>query len=91
MKTFEELGGFEILKKITKSFYDKVYADPWMGLYFKEVKQEHIENQQVDFFRQSICDDKRQMRTQRTLDKKFFLVLDFLLNGNKFFSFTEEI
>lgn len=48
-KTFEELGGREILEKVSKIFYDKVYDDNWIGEYFKEVKQEIIEEQQVDF------------------------------------------
>ena len=46
---FEELGGRPQLMKIVKHFYDKVYAHPWLGLYFKNTPQEHIENQQADF------------------------------------------
>ncbi len=48
-KKFQKLGGREMLEKISKIFYDKVYDHPWIGLYFKEVKQEIIEEQQVDF------------------------------------------
>lgn len=47
--SFEDLGGKIMLEKISKSFYDKVYADSWIGLYFKDVPQNVIESQQVDF------------------------------------------
>ena len=49
MKTFEELGGRKILEKGTKLFYGKVYAHPWLGRFFKDVPQEIIEGQQIDF------------------------------------------
>lgn len=52
--TFEELGGRAILEKVSKAFYDKVYEHPWIGQYFKEVKQEVIEEQQVDFMTASL-------------------------------------
>lgn len=48
-KTFEELGGREMLEKVSKIFYDKVYDDAWIGQYFADIKQEVIEEQQVDF------------------------------------------
>ena len=43
-----------MLRKISKVFYDKVYAHPWIGKYFAEVKQEVIEAQQVDFMAQAL-------------------------------------
>lgn len=46
---FEQMGGREVLIKINKVFYDKVYAHPWLKLYFQEIPQQHIEDQQVDF------------------------------------------
>ena len=46
---FERIGGRKQLIKINKAFYDKVYTHPWLKLYFLEIPQEHIENQQVDF------------------------------------------
>lgn len=46
---FERIGGRPIISRVTKIFYDKVYADPWIGKYFAEIPQEHIENQQTDF------------------------------------------
>lgn len=47
--TIEQLGGREILEKVMKEFYDRVYEHPWLGLYFQHVEQEVIEKQQVDF------------------------------------------
>lgn len=52
--TLEELGGRPILEKVSKAFYDKVYEHPWIGQYFKEVSQEVIESQQVDFMTASL-------------------------------------
>lgn len=46
---FEQIGGKAILQRVAKRFYDKVYAHPWLKLYFIHTKQEIIESQQVDF------------------------------------------
>ncbi len=46
---YEQVGEKQYLKKVAKRFYDKVYAHPWLKLYFKNTRQEVIENQQVDF------------------------------------------
>jgi truncated hemoglobin YjbI len=46
---FEKCGGKPALERIIKKFYDKVYAHPWLGYYFKNIKQSIIESQQVDF------------------------------------------
>jgi truncated hemoglobin YjbI len=46
---FDAMGGRGMLIKVSKIFYDKIYADPWIGQYFKEVPQDRIESQQVDF------------------------------------------
>lgn len=46
---YERLGGTPVLKRVHKIFYDKVYKHPWIGEYFKDVKQDLIENQQTDF------------------------------------------
>lgn len=46
---FEMIGGREVIQKVTKIFYDKVYCHPWIGQYFKNIPQQHIENQQTDF------------------------------------------
>jgi hemoglobin len=54
MTLFDEIGGVETLKRVNKVFYDKVYAHPWLGQYFKQMPQEDIEKQQTDFIAQSI-------------------------------------
>ena len=46
---FENMGGKSMLEKISKIFYDKIYEDSWLKLYFAEIPQEHIERQQVAF------------------------------------------
>jgi hemoglobin len=53
-KSYEELGGRDILEKMAKNFYDKVYEHPWLGQFFCSVKQEIIEAQQVDFLQGSL-------------------------------------
>lgn len=54
MQIFEQIGGWEMLRKINKIFYDKIYAHPWMRLYFEKIDQKHIENQQTDFMAQAM-------------------------------------
>jgi len=49
LSKFEELGGKQMLQKVAKLFYDKVYEHKWIGQYFQAVSQEIIESQQVDF------------------------------------------
>ena len=51
---YDLLGGRPTLDKVHKIFYDKIYADPWIGQYFKEIKQEIIEVQQSDFMAQAM-------------------------------------
>ncbi|MCA9002534.1 MAG: group 1 truncated hemoglobin, partial [Planctomycetes bacterium] len=46
---FDRLGGRATLERVHKVFYDKVYADPWLGQYFDGVVQKHIEDAQTDF------------------------------------------
>jgi truncated hemoglobin YjbI len=57
-KTFHELGGREILMRVSKVFYDKVYAHPWIGKYFADVPQDVIEIQQVDFLQGALGGEK---------------------------------
>ena len=54
IESFEQLGGRAIIARIASSFYDKVYAHPWLGKFFAEVPQDVIESQQVDFMQQSL-------------------------------------
>lgn len=49
MSLFDDIGGRPYLTKVVKRFYDKVYAHPWLKLYFQSTPQTHIENQQIDF------------------------------------------
>ncbi len=49
LEKFEKMGGRDSLIKINKTFYDKVYEHPWLKHSFKEIPQQHIEDQQIDF------------------------------------------
>ncbi|MDB9787033.1 group 1 truncated hemoglobin [Bacteriovoracaceae bacterium] len=55
---FEKNGGRSILVSFAKKFYDKIYDDPWIGLYFKDVDQTRIELQQVDFLQGALGGEK---------------------------------
>lgn len=48
-KLFDRIGGRATLDRVHKLFYDKIYAHPWIGQYFKGIDQKHIESQQGDF------------------------------------------
>jgi hemoglobin len=50
---FEEVGGMATIEKVHKIFYDKLYADSWIGSFFKEIDQKVIESQQNDFMGQN--------------------------------------
>ena len=56
---FNRIGGRASLIAINKAFYDKVYQHPWLKLYFIEIPQQHIEDQQVDFM-QKVLGGKNQ-------------------------------
>jgi hemoglobin len=51
---FDRIGGRPTLEKVHKIFYDKIYAHPWIGQYFKEIQQDIIEIQQTDFMSQAM-------------------------------------
>jgi hemoglobin len=51
---FDQLGGRETLKRVHRIFYDKIYADSWIGQFFRHVDQTTIENQQTDFMTQAM-------------------------------------
>jgi truncated hemoglobin YjbI len=51
---FDRIGGRPTLEKVHKIFYDKIYAHPWIGEYFKEIQQDIIEIQQTDFMSQAM-------------------------------------
>ena len=46
---FRAVGERAGIQKGARIFYDKIYAHPWLKLYFASVPQEHIENQQTSF------------------------------------------
>lgn len=51
---FDQFGGYDTLRSIAKTFYDKVYKHPWIGQYFANIRQQHIEDQQTDFMAQAM-------------------------------------
>ncbi|MFZ8934574.1 MAG: group I truncated hemoglobin [Bacteriovoracaceae bacterium] len=51
---FEKLGGRETLDKVHKKFYDDIYADPTLKVWFEEIDQKHIEKQQSDFMQKAM-------------------------------------
>ena len=46
---FDAVGGLPTLQQVHKIFYDKVYADPWLGKFFAGHEQVAIENRQTEF------------------------------------------
>jgi len=48
-KLFDRVGGRATLEKVHEIFYDKIYADPWLGRFFAGIDRSHIESQQTDF------------------------------------------
>ncbi|MDD4976241.1 MAG: group 1 truncated hemoglobin [Bacteriovorax sp.] len=50
---FDEVGGAIVIRKVHKIFYDKIYAHPWIGQFFKTIDQTIIESQQNDFMGQN--------------------------------------
>lgn len=56
---FERLGGLKTLEQVHKIFYDKLYADQWMRLYFTDKPQQVLEEQQTDFMAQIFGGPKR--------------------------------
>lgn len=49
MSLFENVGGFETLKRVHKRFYTSVYNHPWMSQFFKDTQRAEIEHQQTTF------------------------------------------
>ena len=46
---YDEIGGLATLERVHKIFYDKVYAHPWLKLFFEGHDQEAIESRQTSF------------------------------------------
>ena len=39
---FERVGGRSVLERVHRTFYDKVYADPWLAQFFASIEQKKI-------------------------------------------------
>ncbi|MGR3317878.1 MAG: globin domain-containing protein [Candidatus Anammoxibacter sp.] len=85
-KKFERLGGRKMLEVITKIFYDKIYDHPWLSLFFKNIKQEIIESQQVDFM-QGFLGGKKVYCGQLPVQahKHMLLQKTYLISGKLYF------
>lgn len=46
---FDRIGGLDALRKVHKTFYDKMFAHPWFKQFFVDHPQEIFENQQTTF------------------------------------------
>ena len=46
---YDRIGGHSTLVAVHKTFYDKVYAHPWIGKFFDGLPQDYIEDQQTNF------------------------------------------
>lgn len=46
---FDRLGGYDAMHRVHKSFYNKLFAHPWLKQFFVEHPQEIFEKQQTDF------------------------------------------
>ena len=51
---FEELGGLPTLQHVHRIFYDKIYAHPWLQLFFFGHDQTAIEHMQTAFMAQKM-------------------------------------
>jgi hemoglobin len=56
---YEAVGGLPTLEKVHKIFYDKVYAHPWLGQFFKGHDQKIIELRQTQFMGEKFGGDIR--------------------------------
>ncbi|MBK8162983.1 MAG: group 1 truncated hemoglobin [Gammaproteobacteria bacterium] len=56
---YEAIGGLPTLEKVHKIFYDKVYAHPWLGQFFKGHDQKIIELRQTQFMGEKFGGDIR--------------------------------
>jgi hemoglobin len=54
---FEQVGGFPVLERVHKVFYDKVYAHPWLGRFFDGHDQATIEQRQTRFMAEKMGAD----------------------------------
>jgi len=51
---FDAVGGLPTLQQAHRTFYDKLYAHPWIRRFFEGHSQEAIENRQTQFIGQKM-------------------------------------
>ena len=56
---FDRIGGENTISKVHETFYDKIYADPWLSKYFSQRPREHLVKQQNIYFVQLMGGPKR--------------------------------
>jgi len=54
---FDAIGGLAVMEGIHTSFYDKVYAHPWLGKFFEGHDQRAIELRQTQFMAEKMGGD----------------------------------
>ncbi len=54
---FEAVGGLIVMERVHKTFYDKVYAHPWLGQFFAGHDQRAIELRQTQFMAEKMGAD----------------------------------
>jgi len=54
---FDAVGGLPVMERVHKRFYDKVYADPWLGKFFEGHDQAAIELRQTQFMAEKMGAD----------------------------------
>lgn len=80
---FNRIGGRASLIAINKVFYDKVYQHPWLKLYFMEIPQQHIEDQQVDFMQKVLGGENRYVGKAPPISHKHMFIPDELFDIRK--------
>ena len=55
---FDAIGGLPAMQRVHKTFYDKVYAHPWLGKFFEGHEQEAIELRQTQFMAEKFGHDE---------------------------------
>ncbi len=46
---FDAIGGLPVMERVHTTFYDKIYAHPWLGKFFEGHDQKAIELRQTQF------------------------------------------
>ena len=59
MNKFSDEELYDLVMKLNKVFYDKIYADPWLKKMFFMIEQTLIEAQQTDFMVGALGGPKR--------------------------------